>query len=472
MMNPRAQVLKYVFADWFSAAAAWTVFYVYRKQVLEPLKFGMDVEIQFTERFFVGLAVIPLFWLSLYALTGFYNEVFRKSRLREFIQSLWHSLVGVLIIFFALILDDQIADYRSYYSAFLVLFGVHFGLTFTFRFLITSRTVRQIHRREFGFNTLMIGSNEKALELFEELEAQKKSSGFRFRGFVHINGGGGHALNGQLKHLGHFGDVHSIIESEEIEEVIVACETSEHDKLRNIVEHLEGENVRIKVIPDTYDILTGSVKMNAIFGTALIEVNHQIMPDSQRILKRIMDIVVSSLALILLTPVYLFAAIMVKMGSKGPVFYSHERIGKNGKPFTMYKFRSMVQDAEKDGPQLSSKTDPRITSFGRFMRKTRIDEIPQFWNVLKGDMSMVGPRPERRYYIDKIVERAPHYKYLHKVRPGITSWGQVKYGYAENVDEMVERLKYDVLYIENMSLIVDLKILIYTVLIVLQGRGK
>ena len=178
------------------------------------------------------------------------------------------------------------------------------------------------------------------------------------------------------------------------------------------------------------------------------------------------------LALILLTPVYLFAAIMVKMGSKGPVFYSHERIGKNGKPFTMYKFRSIVQDAEKDGPQLSSKTDPRITSFGRFMRKTRIDEIPQFWNVLKGDMSMVGPRPERRYYIDKIVERAPHYKYLHKVRPGITSWGQVKYGYAENVDEMVERLKYDVLYIENMSLIVDLKILIYTVLIVLQGRGK
>ena len=226
------------------------------------------------------------------------------------------------------------------------------------------------------------------------------------------------------------------------------------------------------MIPDTYDLLTGSVKMNSIFGTALIEVNHQIMPDSQLAIKRIMDVVISILALFLLTPVYALSALLVKLGSKGPVFYSHERIGKNAKAFRMYKFRSMIQDAEKAGPQLSSERDPRITRFGRFMRKTRIDEIPQFWNVLIGDMSLVGPRPERQHYIDQITARAPHYRYLHKVRPGITSWGQVKYGYAENVDEMIERLKYDVLYIENMSLLVDIKILIYTILIVLQGRGK
>lgn len=471
-MNSKSQVIKYIVTDLLTASAAWTVFYVYRKLYLEPLKFGVEVELQFTERYYVGLLIIPLFWLSLYALTGFYNQVLRKSRLKEFIQSLWQSLLGVLIIFFALILDDQIADYRSYYSAFLVLFGVHFSTTFFFRFVITSQLVHKIHNREFGFNTLMVGSNEKALELFQELESQKKSSGFKFNGFVHINGGQDHRLNGHLKHLGHFRDVHEIIEEGEVEEVIIACETSEHDKLRSIIEKLEGEQVRIKVIPDTYDLLTGSVKMNSIFGTALIEVNHQIMPDSQLAIKRIMDVVISILALFLLTPVYLLTAILVKTGSKGPIFYSHERVGKNAKAFRMYKFRSMIQDAEKAGPQLSSERDPRITRFGRFMRKTRIDEIPQFWNVLIGDMSLVGPRPERQHYIDQITTRAPHYRYLHKVRPGITSWGQVKYGYAENVDEMIERLKYDVLYIENMSLLVDIKILIYTILIVLQGRGK
>jgi exopolysaccharide biosynthesis polyprenyl glycosylphosphotransferase len=257
-----------------------------------------------------------------------------------------------------------------------------------------------------------------------------------------------------------------------VEEVIIAVDSSEHEHMSRIMNELEGTGVRIKVIPDMYDILSGSVKMTSIFGTPLIEVNPEIMPAWQFSLKRIVDISASFIALLLLLPVFVVFALLVKFSSPGPVFFRQERIGKFGRPFTIVKFRSMYCDAERNGPQLSSTSDPRITPFGRWMRKTRMDELPQFWNVLVGDMSLVGPRPERQHFIDEITKVAPHYRHLHKVRPGITSWGQVKFGYAENVEQMVRRLKYDILYIENMSMAVDLKILAYTVLIILKGDGK
>jgi exopolysaccharide biosynthesis polyprenyl glycosylphosphotransferase len=263
-----------------------------------------------------------------------------------------------------------------------------------------------------------------------------------------------------------------VVDKYKIEEVLIALEYAEQEEIWKIINKLQDKYVIIKVIPDMYNILTGSVKMSAIYGTPLIQISYDIMPIWQKNLKRIIDVVASFIAIIILIPVYITLAIVVKLSSKGPILYSHERIGRYGKPFTIYKFRSMLTDAEKHGPALSSKSDSRITPFGKIMRKSRFDEVPQFFNVLFGDMSLVGPRPERQFFIDQIIQTAPHYLHLHKVRPGITSWGQVKYGYAENVDQMIERLKYDIIYLENMSLYLDFKIMIYTVKTLLQRSGK
>ncbi len=454
-----------ILVDWITAIAAWGSFYYVRKVKLELTEFTVN------ESFYYGILFIPIAWVLLYTLQGSYHDVRRLHRIKIFNLSFVGTVIGVMLLFFVLLLDDEINGYKQYYSAVFLLFAIHFSLTFIPRLIIVSMIVSRIHSRKAGFRTMIIGGSEKAIEIYNEIQSLPKGTGNMFVGFINLNGVD-RQLEKNLTYLGHVDNVEAILRKNAIEQVIIAVESVEHDRLRNLISRLEGGDVKIKILPDMYDILSGTVKMNNIFGALLIEVNTDVMPIWQRITKRIIDVVASAISLVILTPMFIVLGILVKTSSPGPILFFQERIGKNGVTFNIIKFRTMVTDAEKAGPQLSSSNDPRITKIGRFMRKSRLDEFPQFWNVLVGDMSLVGPRPERQFFIDQIAKIEPQFHQLTKVRPGITSWGQVKYGYAENVSQMLARMKFDLLYLNNRTLSLDFKIMLYTILIIFKGKGK
>ena len=425
-------------------------------------------------KFWIEVTLFPLCWLFLYTLMGSYSQVLRKSRLRELGQTLLASFIGCIVIFFVCMLDDAVAgDTCQSLYYFVILLSIQFCFTYICRLIQTSHTVHRVHCRQIGFPTLLVGGGHMAYETYLSLENQEVYSGNLFVGFVADGGEIDKRIDSIMPQLGTIEDIHSLVETHKIEEVIVALDNEQQPMVKEVLRVLGGcGDIIIKITPNSRDILVGNVRIDNIFHSPLLVIDNRLMPEWQYSIKRIFDIVVSLLVLIVFSPVYLITALIVKLGSPGPVFYAQERIGYGGRPFKMIKFRSMYVNAEESGPALAKDDDPRITPFGRFMRKTRLDEIPQFYNVLKGNMSIVGPRPERQYYIDQIVQRAPEYMLLQRVRPGITSWGQVKYGYASSVEEMVERLQYDLLYLDNMTLATDIKILIHTAIIIVQGRGK
>lgn len=465
-MKRSRQAIKYILSDFISAAVAWFLFNWLRYEEVAVYdgasSFGNYLAyIQVLK----GQFLIPFFWLIMYYFSGYYNKPLGKSRLTELFSTFVTSLIGVILIFFVVVLNDLPRSFHIYYKLFFVLFGLQFVLTYIPRLYVTLAGLQKIKSREGATNVLIIGAGSKACRIAKDLYRM----GFTICGFLPEDQMTPVEVD-KKEVVGVLDDLPVIVTEKRIDELVLATETDDNKKLLNILYSLYHYKLPIKVLADKLSMLS-QVKIKTIRGIPLVDVTDNNFSQVEKNIKLFMDKVISVFVLILFSPMYLYIAYRVKKDSPGPVFFRQERIGYMGKPFMIYKFRTMYVGAEDKVPLLSSENDERITPFGHIMRKYRLDEFPQFWNVLKGDMSIVGPRPERKYFIDQIVKVAPYYYLLHNVRPGITSLGMVKYGYAGDVDKMIERMKYDVLYYENMSLLLDVTILIYTVKTVFTGKG-
>ena len=455
-----------------SSIVGWTTFNVVRYYVggRALYEFSSLEAFMTSEIVLLGEVVFPLLMLAVYWMSGFYNEVFRKSHVQNFITTFFSSVTNTLVIFFIALINDVILDQRgTNYELLLILLTVLFVFTFFVRFLITRVSNRKFELGEWKYNAIIIGSGDKAVKLGKQLSKKGTYLNYNIVGYVQTKGD---ICSQNASPLYKLESLKSVCAKEDVKELIVVPEKNDVASSMDIVNSLYGLGLPIKVSPDIYTILVGRMRLSNLRGEPLVDISSCGMTEFEKNVKRMADIIISFLALILLSPILFVIGILVKIDSKGNAIYKQERVGYHYKKFVIYKFRTMVENAEADGcPALSSEYDNRITKIGQFLRKYRIDELPQFWNVLLGDMSLVGPRPERQYFVEKITKEAPLYSLLFQVRPGITSMGMVKYGYAKNVEEMVARFRYDLLYLENMSIANDIKILIYTIKIVLTGKG-
>lgn len=433
----------------------------------------------FAEMTFQGLMQISLFifvfWWMFFLFFGLHRIVYTQSRIDEFLAVFKTVTIGLFFIFLMTFdLEEDLSNPLRKSRVFIL----SYWAIMVFFVSLGRVLLRSVHRKllDMGIGhrkTLIVGLGKKAKELYKLVD-QAPALGYDIVGFIDT----GKDADAEKKSLtvpvlGSLSELNRIIDKEDVKEVLIALPKRSEKILQDVIAQCEGKAVGMKIMPELYDVIIGQVRTNQIYGFPLLEILPQLMAPWEKAVKRILDILFSLITIVCFLPVGLVLVIFIKLDSKGPVFYRQERVGRNGKSFKIIKFRTMVQNAEQvSGPVWASENDPRITKIGRFMRKTRLDEVPQMINVLDGAMSLVGPRPERPYFVEKLKEQIPLYSRRLVIRPGITGWAQVKGEYDQSLEHVKQKLEFDLFYIENMSLRMDLKILFHTVYVVLCGKGQ
>ncbi len=415
------------------------------------------------------MAVINLFWLFLFALFGLYGKWKYLSRFDELV-SVYKTITvgGISFLLIAFTTDSSVSSSKlialGYWAALVLLVGVgRVGV----RSIQRTMLLRGVGLRP----SLIVGTMHHIPEMLRNLR-RAPALGYDVQGVVPIDGDPRPSVVEGIPVLGTVDDLHTLVRNRGISDVLIALEFKEEEEIFRLVSAVDSFDVDYSILPGPADVLAKRMMFNHLYGFPMIRVLAEPMPPWEKNVKRLIDIAVSIIALTALAPFLLLVAAAIRLESKGPIFYVQERVGYRGSRFRLWKFRSMVVDAEKAcGPVWAGKNDSRITRIGRFIRMTRIDELPQLYNILRGDMSLVGPRPEREFFVEQLKKKIPYYSLRLKVKPGLTGWAQIKHDYDSSFDDVREKLKYDLYYIENMSLSMDFKILLATVYVVVGTKG-